>query len=58
MTVTHNFNSKYVLASVYDDADRLIFPTELTLIDANSFTVDLTGFTGTISGTWNVVTRY
>ena len=54
LTVTHALANKYDLVQVYDDLDKMIIPTEVIAIDANTLQVDLSGY-GVISGTWRVV---
>lgn len=54
LTVTHNLGYKYVVVQVYDNNDNLILPDEITVIDTDSLTIDLTSF-GTITGTWNYI---
>lgn len=37
--VTHNFNSKDVIVTVYNDLDQVIFPDSITATDVNNITV-------------------
>jgi len=53
LTVTHNLGSTYPVVEVYDNNGKVITPDEITYVNTNSITVDLSSF-GTISGTWNV----
>ena len=54
LTVAHNLGHKFCQVVVYDNNDKMIIPTDITLTDNNNLDVSLLGF-GTISGTWNVV---
>jgi hypothetical protein len=54
LTVTHTLGAQFVNVQVTDNANRVIYPDEITLSSATQFSVDLTSF-GTISGTWNLV---
>jgi hypothetical protein len=54
LTVTHNLGHKYAQVQIFNNTDNMIMPDDITLVDANSLTVDLTSF-GTITGTWNAV---
>lgn len=54
LTVIHALANKYDLVQVYDNLDRMIIPTEVVAVDANTLDVDLTGY-GVITGTWRVV---
>jgi len=38
-SVTHNFNSKNIFVSVYDNSDQLVVPATLTTTDVNTVTV-------------------
>ena len=38
-SVTHNFNSKNIFVSVYDNSDQLLVPATLTTTDVNTVTV-------------------
>lgn len=53
LTVTHNLNVSAIVIQVYDNSSNLIDPSQTTIVNNNSATVDLTGFT--VSGTWTVV---
>ena len=54
LTVTHNLGHKYCQVQIYNNSDKMIMPDDITLVDANSLTVDLTSY-GTLTGTWRVV---
>ena len=56
LTVTHGLNKKYVCGvAIYDNNDEQVGPGyTITAIDADSLTVDLSGF-GTLTGTWTAV---
>ena len=55
LTVTHSLNKKYVCGvAIYDNNDELVTGYAVTLVDADSLTVDLSGF-GTLTETWTVV---
>jgi hypothetical protein len=47
VTVTHNFNTKNILVSVYDENDSFFLPSSIVTTDVNSVTV---GFSGIESG--------
>ena len=53
LTVVHNMGTKYFNASIFDNNERMIIPHELTIVDLNTATVDLTGY-GVIAGIWNL----
>lgn len=54
-TITHNLNTKYFSSFiVFDSSNTPVSGLTLTPVDANSATLDLTGF-GTISGQWIIV---
>lgn len=54
LTVTHSLGQSVVNVMVFDNTNKNIRPDDITLVDSNSLTVDLSSF-GTLSGTWNVV---
>ena len=54
LNVAHNLGATYVVVSVFDNNNLQITPDEITLVDDNNLTVDLTTF-GAIAGTWRVV---
>lgn len=53
LAVTHNLATQVVHATIYDGSNNQVTPDEITLVNTNSLSVDLSSF-GTISGTWNV----
>ena len=53
LTVTHNMGTKYFNANVFDNNEKMIIPNEITIVDTNTATIDLTGY-GAIVGTWNL----
>lgn len=53
LTVTHNMTVDGIGVHIYDGSSNLIMPDEVTIVDTNSCTVDLTSY-GTLSGTWRV----
>lgn len=53
LTVTHNLTVSAIGVHIYDNNSKLIMPDEVTLVNTNSCTVDLTSY-GTLSGTWTV----
>ena len=57
LTFSHQLNVDYPAAvAVWDNNRRIVIPSEITSIDADTITVDLAAF-GTISGTWNITVR-
>ena len=56
LTVTHSLNDSKAQVFVFNNANELIIPTELTKTTNNQVLLDLTGLTP-ISGTWRVVVR-
>lgn len=54
LTVTHSLGQSVVNVMVFDNNNKNVRPDDITLVDSNSLTVDLTSF-GTLTGTWNVV---
>ena len=44
LTVEHNLNVKYVVASIYDENNVQILPSNLTILDVNTLQVDLISF--------------
>ena len=59
MTIAHNLNQKIVIVQVYNNSDQLMLPTQTTLTDANTVTLNFTGMTPLVgaANTWNVVIR-
>lgn len=56
LTVTHNLGQKLVLVQVYDNNDKQIQPTEVTLTNTTTLEIDLTDF-GTLTGTWSLIIK-
>jgi hypothetical protein len=54
VTITHNLGVKYCIVSIYDNNDQEIKADLVTLVDANSLTLNLTEF-APITGSWRVV---
>jgi hypothetical protein len=54
LSVTHSLGQKYVSVTIYDENDKQIIPSEISLQNTTQLQIDFTGF-GTISGTWNLV---
>jgi len=54
LSVSHGLSSTICQVSVFDNSNNFILPDEITLIDANSLTIDLSSFS-TISGDWNCI---
>jgi hypothetical protein len=54
LTVTHSLGHKYCQVQIFNNSDKMIMPDDITLVDNDSLTVDLTSF-GTLTGTWRVV---
>jgi hypothetical protein len=54
LSVTHSLGQKYVTVTIYDDNDKQIIPSEISLQNTTQLQIDFTGF-GAISGTWNLV---
>ena len=57
LTVTHNLNSQYPSVTIWDNADKIVSPDDVTVIGVNSLAVYLSSY-GTISGTWHVSIIY
>lgn len=53
LTVVHSLDSEYVTTTVYDNNGKVIWADEITNVDADTCTVDLTSF-GVLTGDWNV----
>lgn len=53
ITVTHNFNSKYIVAEIYDEDDTKVEADFITLVDNNSIIINLISYAPLI-GTWHV----
>jgi len=56
LTVIHNLNQQIVLVQVSNNLHQVVTPSQITLTDVNTVTIDLTG-AGILSGTWNVIVR-
>lgn len=54
LTVTHNLGERYHSVTLYNNSDQMIMADQITDVDTNTVTVDLSSF-GAIAGTWNVV---
>lgn len=54
LSISHGLGQMLVQVQVFDENYNLISPDEITLVDSNDLTVDLSAF-GAIEGTWNVV---
>lgn len=53
LTVSHSLGFKYVTFQVYNNLDNAVIPDNVTLIDNNTLTVDLSGFIP-LDNTWHV----
>jgi hypothetical protein len=53
LTVSHLLGVKIVLVSVFNNNDKMVIPDDVTLVNTNTCTVDLTSY-GTITGSWNI----
>lgn len=54
LVINHNLGQKYVQVSVYDNNNKQIKPSVVTMIDENNCSIDISPF-GSITGNWNVV---
>jgi hypothetical protein len=54
LSVNHGLGQRYVIPIIIDENAKQIIPDEVTFVDANNLTVDLTNYPG-FSGTWNGV---
>ncbi len=54
LSVTHSLGVRYNHVTIYDNSNQMITPDQITDVDANNITIDLTSF-GAIAGTWNLV---
>lgn len=52
LTVTHSLGIKLVLIQIFNDSYEQILPDEITLIDTNTCSVNVTSHS--VSGFWNV----
>jgi hypothetical protein len=59
LTVTHALGLRYNTLAVYTNLDKFVVPDDITDIDANTITVELSSMQaangGALPGTWNVV---
>ena len=53
LTVDHNLVANYPLVAVFDNNEQIVIPDDVTFVDVNRITVDLSSFTP-LTGTWNV----
>ena len=53
LTVDHNLSASFPLVTIYDNNNQILLPDDVTFIDVNQVTVDLSSFTPLV-GTWNV----
>ena len=49
----HTLGVQYPVITVYDDSNAIVDPDEITAVNTNTASVDLTSY-GVISGTWQV----
>jgi hypothetical protein len=54
LTVTHSLGQRYHSVTVYDENGVKVSPDDITDVDLNNVTVDLSSFVA-LTGTWNVV---
>lgn len=54
ITITHNLGVKYVAVAIYDNNDQEVKADLVTLVDANSLTINLTEF-APLTGSWRVL---
>jgi hypothetical protein len=53
LTINHNMDILYPIVVVFDNANKQIIPDEVTVVDENRVTLDLTTFSP-ITGNWFV----
>ena len=53
VTITHSLATRYVICTVFDNNGKIIMPDEITTVDNNSLTLDLSSY-GTLTGTWRI----
>jgi len=53
LSVAHNLTVSGIGVHIYDEDSKLVQPDEVTLVDTDNCTVDLSSY-GTLSGTWTV----
>lgn len=51
ITITHGLNEQYCVVALYDNNGNTVTPDEITAVDVNTLTVDLSSW-GAITGTW------
>jgi hypothetical protein len=54
VAVNHGLSTLYPMVQVYDDSGDLINPDDITSVDANNITIDLTSY-GARGGTYNAI---
>ena len=54
VSVEHNLGHKYAVVQVFNNSDKMVMPDDITLVDDDNLTVDLTSF-GTLTGQWRIV---
>jgi hypothetical protein len=54
LTVTHPLGQQFVNVQAMDEAGKVVYPDEITLISSTQFTADFTSY-GTLTGTWTVI---
>jgi hypothetical protein len=54
LSLNHGLGHKFAIVQIYDDSDKLVLADDITLVDDNNLTVDLSSY-GAISPTWRVV---
>ena len=54
LSIAHNLGRSVVSVSVYNNSSKEVTPDDITIVDADNVTVDLSSW-GTITGTWSVV---
>jgi len=54
LTVTHNLGQSYIVSETWDNVGRKVMPDEVTLVDANSLTINFASYSP-IAGTWHTV---
>ncbi len=54
LTVTHSLGQRYHSVTIYDNTGKEVAPDDITDVDLNTVTVDLSSFVA-LTGFWNVV---
>jgi hypothetical protein len=54
LSVSHQLNVGSVLVQIYDENNRLVQPDEITLVNSNTVSIDLSSF-APIIGTWSYI---